>query len=57
MTSKFSPFTQMADGTLKQINPFSGTEVWTVPGRAHRPVDEVAPESKASSCAFAGIGN
>ncbi|WP_347285544.1 hypothetical protein [Corynebacterium stationis] len=28
-----------------------------MPGRAHRPVDEVAPESKASSCAFAGIGN
>ena len=22
----------MADGTLKQVNPFSGTEVWTVPG-------------------------
>ena len=42
----------MADGTLKQINPFSGTEVWTVPGRAHRPFDEVTPESKASSCAF-----
>ena len=42
----------MADGILKQINPFSGTEAWTVPGRAHRPFDEVAPESEASSCAF-----
>ncbi|MBP0500812.1 DUF4921 family protein, partial [Mycobacterium tuberculosis] len=29
----------MADGTVKQINPFTGTEVWTVPGRGHRPVD------------------
>ncbi|WP_300078586.1 DUF4921 family protein, partial [Propioniciclava sp.] len=23
----------MADGTVKQLNPFTGTEVWTVPGR------------------------
>jgi len=29
---------QMADGTIKQFNPFSGTEVWTVPGRGHRPL-------------------
>ena len=28
----------MADGTLKQVNPFSGTEVWTVPGRGNRPL-------------------
>ncbi len=28
---------RMADGTIKQINPFTGTEVWTVPGRARRP--------------------
>ena len=25
--------TRMADGTLKQRNPFTGTVVWTVPGR------------------------
>ncbi len=30
--------TQMADGTIKQLNPFSGTEVWTVPGRGNRPL-------------------
>lgn len=30
---------RMADGTIKQFNPFSGTEVWTVPGRAHRPFE------------------
>lgn len=28
----------MADGTVKQTNPFSGTTVWTVPGRANRPL-------------------
>ncbi|MBR6459208.1 MAG: DUF4921 family protein [Actinomycetaceae bacterium] len=31
---------RMADGTIKQFNPFSGTEVWTVPGRANRPFDD-----------------
>jgi len=28
----------MADGTIKQVNPFTGTEVWTVPERADRPL-------------------
>ena len=28
----------MPDGTVKQIGPLTGTRVWTVPGRAHRPV-------------------
>ncbi len=31
---------KMADGTIKQINPFTGTEVWTVPGRGHRPLGD-----------------
>jgi len=26
----------MADGTVKQVNPFTGVEVWTVPGRGKR---------------------
>ncbi len=30
--------TTMADGTIKQISPFSGTQVWTVPGRGNRPL-------------------
>ncbi len=30
--------TTMRDGTVKQLNPFSGTEVWTVPGRGNRPL-------------------
>ncbi|MDR2975559.1 MAG: DUF4921 family protein [Propionibacteriaceae bacterium] len=28
----------MADGTIKQINPSTGTRVWTVPGRGSRPL-------------------
>jgi galactose-1-phosphate uridylyltransferase len=30
--------TELKDGTIKQLNPFSGTEVWTVPGRGNRPL-------------------
>ncbi|MCI5826120.1 MAG: DUF4921 family protein [Arcanobacterium sp.] len=40
------PLTTMADGTVKQINPFSGTEVWTVPGRANRPLEIKVPDPK-----------
>lgn len=49
--------TRLSDGTIKQINPFSGTEVWTVPGRANRPL-EVAPtnpqplEEVGRTCVF-----
>jgi galactose-1-phosphate uridylyltransferase len=31
---------QMPDGTVKQINPFNGTEVWAVPGRGSKPLDQ-----------------
>lgn len=27
----------MPDGTTKQVNPFTGTEVWAVPGRGNKP--------------------
>ena len=37
-TNRIEPLTTLADGTLKQINPFTGTEVWTVPGRGNRPL-------------------
>ena len=53
------PLTTMADGTVKQINPFSGTEVWTVPGRGHRPLGiarpaprPLDPEHDGRYCAF-----
>ncbi|MDF1487135.1 DUF4921 family protein [Tessaracoccus caeni] len=32
------PIRRLADGTIKQTNPLSGTQVWTVPGRGHRPL-------------------
>ena len=28
----------MPDGTVKQVNPFTGTEVWTVAGRGKKPI-------------------
>ena len=38
--------TTLADGTVKQINPFSATEVWTVPGRGNRPTGIQRPEPR-----------
>ncbi|QGU04945.1 DUF4921 family protein [Corynebacterium comes] len=53
------PITIMADGTIKQVNPFSGTEVWTVPGRGNRPLSKPAvdpaplgPHDREHRCAF-----
>ncbi len=36
--------TELKDGTVKQLNPFSGTEVWTVAGRGSRPLGITLPE-------------
>lgn len=33
----------MPDGTIKQVNPFTGTEVWTVPGRGKKPITNRTP--------------
>ncbi|HOC24008.1 MAG TPA: DUF4921 family protein [bacterium] len=35
----------MPDGTEKQYNPFTGTEVWHIPGRKNRPIFTGIPES------------
>lgn len=35
---------KMPDGTIKQVNPFTGTQVWTVPGRGNRPNAKKTPE-------------
>ncbi len=35
----------MPDGTVKQINPFTGNEVWAVPGRSARPADNSRQKS------------
>lgn len=51
--------TELADGTVKQLNPFTGTEVWTVPGRGHRPLGlarahslPVRDQDRGRHCAF-----
>ncbi len=50
---------QLADGTVKQRNPFTGTEVWTVPGRGSRPLGmarpaavPLDPAAEGRHCAF-----
>jgi len=35
----------MPDGTVKQVNPFTGTEVWAVPGRRNKPLVNEIPET------------
>lgn len=59
LSSPVPPLRRMADGTVKQTNPFTGTEVWTVPGRAHRPIDHspgrvtaVDPSAAEAHCPF-----
>ena len=49
----------MRDGTVKQVNPFTGTQVWTVAGRGNRPIRtpqlDAAPVDAADHgryCAF-----
>ncbi len=37
-------FRRMPDGTEKHINPFTGTEVWFIPGRGNRPINTVRPD-------------
>ena len=32
------PLIRLPDGTIKQTNPLTGTKVWTLPGRAARPL-------------------
>jgi galactose-1-phosphate uridylyltransferase len=45
---QYSTFYQvMPDGTVKQINPFTGNEVWAVPGRAIRPIQNSASNGEA----------
>lgn len=53
------PLIRLRDGTVKQVNPFTGTQVWTVPGRANRPLSQPAPqrhrldpEQAGRHCAF-----
>jgi hypothetical protein len=50
---------RLCDDTVKQLSPFTGTEVWTVPGRANRPlrlpqveVRPLSPHMHTHTCAF-----
>ena len=50
---------RMPDGTVKQVGPLTGTRVWTVPGRANRPLAAprqapraLAPGESDRLCAF-----
>jgi galactose-1-phosphate uridylyltransferase len=60
LISESNFLTKMADGTFKQLNPFTGTEVWTVPGRANRPLDSgirrvgnpIRPKEVEDYCVF-----
>ncbi|MEA4945398.1 MAG: DUF4921 family protein [Propionicimonas sp.] len=36
--------TELKDGTVKQLNPFTGTQVWTVAGRGNRPLGIQLPD-------------
>ena len=52
-------YRELPDGTIKQRNPFTGTQVWTVPGRGARPlatpVTDARPlsaDDRLTSCAF-----
>jgi galactose-1-phosphate uridylyltransferase len=37
---------RLADGTVKQRSPITGTVVWTVPGRSNRPLPAALPPSR-----------
>jgi galactose-1-phosphate uridylyltransferase len=59
LTQPSSYLVRMADGTVKQMNPFTGTAVWTVPGRGMRPLGNnlkagqpLNPSLHDAHCAF-----
>jgi galactose-1-phosphate uridylyltransferase len=44
LSRKYSSYYHtMTDGTVKQTNPFNGTEVWSIPGRGNKPVTNGIP--------------
>lgn len=54
------PLIYMPDGTIKQVNPFTETEVWYIPGRGNKPVTNIkqkeikdlAPKEMEDYCDF-----
>ncbi|MFD1506223.1 DUF4921 family protein [Georgenia yuyongxinii] len=58
-THQAASLTRLPDGTVKQVNPLTGTQVWSVPGRADRPLGvrpaaaaPVDPAAAGRYCAF-----
>jgi len=47
--------TALRDGTVTQLNPFTGTEVWTVPGRGNRPLGVLPRDPKPLAPAQHGL--
>ncbi len=45
MSHLFENYYKMPDGTIKQVNPLTGTAVWTVPGRGNKPITNVIPST------------
>ncbi|WP_308493438.1 DUF4921 family protein [Microbacterium terrisoli] len=41
------PLRRLPDGTVKQVGPLTGTRVWTIPGRANRPLATARPDARA----------
>jgi galactose-1-phosphate uridylyltransferase len=61
LSRKYSSYYHtMPDGTVKQTNPFSGAEVWSIPGRGNKPITNGIPAtahridsaSHEASCIF-----
>ena len=44
MSNLFENYFKMPDGTIKQRNPFTGTQVWAVPGRGNKPIANWIPK-------------
>lgn len=44
MSHLFENYYKMPDGTIKQLNPLTGTAVWTVPGRGNKPLTNTVPQ-------------
>lgn len=45
MTDISKYYVKMKDGTIKHINPITGTEVWSVPGRGSKPITNAIPKN------------
>ncbi|ROR95621.1 galactose-1-phosphate uridylyltransferase [Salana multivorans] len=53
------PLVRLSDGTVLQVGPLTGTQVWTIPGRSHRPLPrevragrELEPGEENRLCQF-----